>query len=555
MAEITPDSPTPSIPDTFNLADLWEAVVDRVGDREGLVCGDVRLTYAQIDERANRLAHHLSAVGVGPGDFVGCYLTNGTPYIETLIACFKLRALPVNINYRYVTDELRYLFDDAGLKVVVTEEQFVDRLVEVASQVDTLRHALVVGSSAPSLSALADFGAVDFESALADSSGVRPDGTDRSGDDLYVLYTGGTTGMPKGVVWRQEDTFFGCMTGGDPMRLSGPVTSPAELMDRIIEFDFTFYALAPLMHAAAQWVSFIWFFCGAKVILHSGPFNGAEIWRTVERERVSTLTVVGDAMARPLLDAFESVGPFDTSSLFAFANGGAPMAATTRERLQALLPNAAFTDGFGSSETGIQGSQRLQPGESAGTTVKFDNVTDGTVVLDDNNQRVVPGSGTIGRVAHTGYIPLRYHNAPEKTAEAFVEIDGKRYVIAGDMATVEADGSVVLLGRGSVSINTGGEKVFPEEVEGVIKTHPQVYDAVVVGVPDERWGQLVVVVVQPDGEVPPELSDLDAHCRGQLAGYKVPRRLVVVDKIERSPAGKADYRWARSAADAAASPS
>ncbi|MFM7063475.1 MAG: AMP-binding protein, partial [Actinomycetes bacterium] len=364
-------------------------------------------------------------------------------------------------------------------------------------------------------------------------------------------------GMPKGVVWRHEDVFFGCLTGGDPMRLNGPVSSPAELMDRILpdDFEFTFYALAPLMHAAAQWVSLLWFMCGAKVVLHQGRFDALEVWRTVEREKVSTLTVVGDAMARPLLDAWEAHGPFDTSSLFAFANGGAPMALTTRAGLQEVMPAVAFTDGFGSSETGIQGSQRLEPGQAVGTAVRFDNVSAGTRVLGDDDQPVVPGSGTVGRVATCGHIPLRYHNAPEKTAEAFVEIDGTRYVVSGDMATVESDGSVVLLGRGSVSINTGGEKVYPEEVEGVVKTHPAVYDAVVVGVADDRWGQRVAVVVQPvDHDAPPTLDDLRDHCHGHLAGYKAPRQLVLVDSVLRSPAGKADYRWAKAVVEAAPGP-
>ena len=546
-------------PANYNLANLWEAVVDRVGEREAVVCGDVRLTYAQLDERANRLAQHLATQGVGPGDFVGCYLTNGTPYLETILACFKLGALSVNINYRYVADELRYLFEDSGLVVLVTEEQFVDRLAEVAPDVPALRHTLVVGSDDQGLATLEHVGlaAVDYEAALAAAPPDRPDGAHRTDDALYVLYTGGTTGMPKGVVWRHEDVFFGCLTGGDPMRLQGPVTSPAELMDRILpdDFTFTFYALAPLMHAAAQWVSLLWFMCGAKVVLHEGSFDALEIWRTVERERVSTLTVVGDAMARPLLDAWEAHGPFDTSSLFAFANGGAPMAMTTKSRLAELLPSVAFTDGFGSSETGIQGSQRLEPGQDVGSEVRFDNVSAGTRVLGEDNQPVEPGSGQVGRIATTGHIPLRYHNAPEKTAEAFVEIDGARYVVSGDMARVEADGAVVLLGRGSVTINTGGEKVYPEEVEGILKTHPAVYDAVVVGVADDRWGQRVAAVVQPvDHDAPPTLDELRDHCHGHLAGYKAPRQLVLVDSVLRSPAGKADYRWAKSVVEAAPSP-
>jgi 3-oxocholest-4-en-26-oate---CoA ligase len=541
---------------TYNLADQWEAVVDRVADREAVVCGDRRLTYGQLEERADRLANHLASAGVGPGDFVGCYLTNSTEYLETLLAAFKLRAVPVNINYRYVADELRYLFADAGLVAVVCHRRFAARVAEIAADVPSLRHTLVVDDGVGDDASdepvpLADLpGGTDYDAALAAASPERPVVPGRGDDDLYVIYTGGTTGMPKGVVWRMGDAFFGCIGGGDPMRLSGPVGSPAETMDRIIDFDFVFYALAPLMHAAAQWVSFMWLLCGAKVVLHTGAFDPAVVWRTIEAERVSTTTVVGDAMARPLCDEWDASGPYDTSTLFAFSNGGAPLTATTKARLQEMLPDVVLTDGFGSSETGIQGSQRLAPGDDAGTVTRFDNVMDGTKVLDDHHAEVEPGSGVVGRVAHTGYIPLRYHNAPEKTAATFVRIGDRRYVMSGDMATVEADGSIVLLGRGSVSINTGGEKVYPEEVEAVLKGHPSVYDVLVVGVPHDRWGEQVAAVVQPTPGAEVRLEDLVEHCRGHLAGYKLPRELVVVDAIVRSPAGKADYRWARDRAAA-----
>ena len=533
---------------TYNLADQWEAVADRVGDREAVVAGDRRLTYAELEGRANRLAHHLASVGVGPGDFVGCYLTNGTEYLETMLAAFKLRAVPVNINYRYVADELRYLFADAGLVAVVCEQRFAGNVAEVAADVPTLRHTLVVPEPGGTASLDGVPGGVDYEAALAAASPERPVVEGRGDDDIYVIYTGGTTGMPKGVVWRMGDAFFGCIGGGDPMRMTGPVTSPEETVERIIDFDFTFYALAPMMHAAAQWVSMMWLLCGAKVVLHQGRFDPAVVWRTVAAEKVSAMTVVGDAMARPLCDEWDANGPYDASSLFSFSNGGAPISATARHRVQEMLPGVVFTDGFGSSETGIQGSQRLQPGEDAGNVTRYDNVADGTKVLDLDGKELAPGTGEIGRVAHTGWIPLRYHNAPEKTAEAFVEIDGRRYVVSGDMARVEEDGSVVLLGRGSVSINTGGEKVFPEEVEGVLKGHPDVYDAVVVGLPHERWGEQVVAVVQPVDGRTPTLDDIETYARDHLAGYKLPRHLVLVDTVVRSPAGKADYRWAKQAA-------
>ena len=542
---------------TYNLADLWEAVSDRVADREAVVCGDRRLTYAELEERANRLANHLLDVGVGPGDFVGCYLVNGTEYLETLLAAFKVRAVPVNINYRYVAEELRYLLDDSGCVVLVCNEEFVPRVAEVAPQVPTLRHTLVVAGSPDASARLDDTGVpdpVDYEATLARSSAQRPAIEGRGDDDTYVLYTGGTTGMPKGVVWRMGDAFFGCIGGGDPMRMTGPVSSPDEVLERIIDFDFVFYALAPLMHAAAQWVSLMWFLSGAKVVLHCGSFDGEQVWRTVEREKVSVMTVVGDAMARPLCDAWDAQGPFDVSSMFSLSNGGAPLSPALRDRLRSYVPDLLLTDGFGSSEAGIQGSRRLAPGEEAGERVTFDSVADGTVVLDEDDRPLVPGSGSTGRVAMSGHIPLRYHNAPEKTAATFVDIDGVRHVLTGDMATVEEDGTIVLLGRGSQCINTGGEKVYPEEVEGVLKGHPGVYDVLVVGVPDERWGQRVTAVLQPSEGASPTLDELDEHCRGRLAGYKIPRSLVIVDEVVRSPAGKAAYRWAQKAAEGADAP-
>ncbi len=536
---------------TYNLADQWEAVSDRVAEREAVVCGDRRLTYGQLEDRANRLANHLRGVGVGPGDFVGCYLTNGTEYLEALLACFKLRAVPVNINYRYVTDELRHLLVDSGAVVLLSDADLLERVAEVAPGVPALRHTLVVDRAGGGLDGLADAGVpdpVDYEAALAGADPTRPTVEGRGDDDLYVLYTGGTTGLPKGVVWRMGDAFFGCIGGGDPMRLTGVVSSPEENLERLIDFDFVFYALAPLMHAAAQWVSMMWLLSGAKVVLHAGPFDAEEIWRTVEREKVSAVTVVGDAMARPLIDAWEAHGPFDVSSMYSLSNGGAPLSPSVRDRLRELCPNTLLTDGFGSSETGIQGSRRLSPGDEAGESTRFDNIEAGTVVLDEMGRPVDPGSGTVGRIAHTGYIPLRYHNAPEKTAETFIEVEGTRYVMPGDMATIEADGSILLLGRGSVSINTGGEKVYPEEVEGVLKAHPGVYDVLVVGAPDDRWGERVTAVVQPTDGASPSLEELDEHCRGRLAGFKVPRSLVLVDEVVRSPSGKADYRWAKRAA-------
>ena len=522
-------------PASYNLADIWEAVSDRVPTRTAAVCGDVRRTYAELEERANRLANWMLEQGVAAGQHVGLYLTNGIEYLEAMLACFKIRAVPINVNYRYVAGELRYLFDDADVVGVLVHPEFLVRLAEVVPELPAIRWSLAVGD--------------DYEAALAGSSPVR-DFPERSGDDHYVIYTGGTTGMPKGVVWRQEDAFFACIGGGDPTRMAGVVESPSEVPSRIMDTSVVYLPVAPLMHAAGQWTSLSWLFAGGTVVLLPGSLDPVEVWRTVEREHVNLMTVVGDPVVRPLVDAWVAHGPFDVSSLFSIGSGGAPLTPSLKDQLVAMVPNASVADGFGSSETGAQGTSRVEAGATSGGLTRFTPNADTTVLDDVTRRPVEPGSGVTGRVALRGRVPIGYYNAPEKTAETFVEIDGVRWVVTGDMATIDVDGTINLLGRGSVSINTGGEKVYPEEVEAVIKAHPKVYDVLVIGVDDERWGQRVAAIVQTVAGDRISLDELIPFCRESLAGYKVPRTLVLVDQIERSPAGKADYRWAKRMADA-----
>jgi acyl-CoA synthetase (AMP-forming)/AMP-acid ligase II len=527
-------------PASLNFADVWEMAADACGDREALVCGIQRRTFAELEERANRLANHLVSVGVQPGQHVGLYLENCPEYLEAMLACFKVRAVPINVNYRYVAGELRYLLADCGAVGVLHGPHQAALVAEVLPELDPAPWTLSTGA--------------DYDGALAAASPDRPAVAGRSGEDRYVIYTGGTTGLPKGVVWRQDDAFYACLGGGDPMRVQGEVSSPAELPERVGDGGITYMTVAPLMHAAAQWTSFMWFFAGNKVVLTEGSLDPAEVWSTIEREGVNLLTVVGDAVAKPLLDAWDAEpNRWDVASLYSMSNGGAPLSAGAKARILATFPNLFVNDGFGSSEAGIQGSSRVTSADApvAGGSVRFDRGAKPIRILDDEDREVEPGSGVVGRIVTGGRLPLGYLNDPDKTAATFLELDGERWLVTGDLATVAEDGTVDLLGRGSTSINTGGEKVHAEEVEGVLHGHASVADVLVVGVPDDRWGSAVTAVVQPAAGTAPTLEELAAHCRSHLAGYKVPKRLVLVDRVVRSPSGKADYRWAGETAAAA----
>jgi len=533
----------------FNLADLFEIVVDAAPDREAVVAPARRLTFRALDERANRLAHVLADLGIGAGDHVGLQLLNGSEYLEGMLAAFKLSAVPVNVNFRYVEAELRHLYDDADLVAVIHHRRFSPRVGAVAADARTLKHLLVVDDDSGEQVAS---GAIDYEKALADASPDRPSNPDRTGDDRYIAYTGGTTGMPKGVLWRQEDIFFAAMGGGDVFQSGNFIASPAELVERMPEIGGTILTTPPLMHVSAQWGVFHSLFAGGRVVFPpQGAFNADAVLRLVIDEGVNILTIVGDAMARPIADAVgraqQSGVPYDLSSLIVIGSGGAVLSTTAKARLAELLPNLMIVDGFGSSETGIVGN-KLHTAGDASTAPRF-TVNAQTQVLDDDGRPVEPGSEKVGRLARKGHVPLGYYKDEAKTKATFLELDGERWVLPGDYATVEADGTVVLLGRGSTSINTGGEKVYPEEVETALMTSSDVADAVVVGLPDERWGERVVAVVRAAPGATPTLDSLQAHARRSLAGYKLPRELVLVEEIERTPAGKADYKWARETAD------
>ncbi|MFJ9321887.1 acyl-CoA synthetase [Streptomyces globisporus] len=533
----------------YNLADLFESVVDAVPDREALLYVDHpgtgaerRLTYAELDAAANRVAHHLTDAGIRPGEHLGLHLYNGVEYLQTVLGALKARIVPVNVNYRYVEEELVYLYRDADLAGLVFDGEFDERVAAAAPQASGLRHLVRVGAAAPT--AGPGPAAVPFAEAEASGSPDR-DFAQRSADDQFIIYTGGTTGMPKGVMWRQEDLFFSGLGGGAPT--GEPVKTPQELAERVAAGGdgITFFPTPPLMHGTSTLTAFIGFNFGQRVVVHR-KFVPEEVLRTIEKEKVTSVSLVGDAMLRPLIDCLKgSLRGTDCSSLFSVSSSGAIMSDSVRAEFQALVPTVLLLNNFGSSESGFNGTATADSGPEKGFRV---HVNARTAVVDPvTYEPVAPGEP--GRIAQRGHVPLGYYNDPAKTADTFFHRGDERWVLLGDMATVDADGIVTVLGRGSQCINTGGEKVYPEEVEQALKSHADVYDALVAGVPDERWGNRVAAVVQlREGADALTLDTVQAHCRTRLAGYKIPRVLVLADRIQRSPSGKADYRWAKAVA-------
>jgi acyl-CoA synthetase (AMP-forming)/AMP-acid ligase II len=531
----------------YNMADLFEHTVDVIPDRTALICGETTRTFAELEANTNRLAHHLLAGGLEPDDHIGIYAANSIEWIEAMVAIFKIRAVPININYRYVEDELRYLFDNADLKGLVYREEFGPRVAHVIDDVPQLRHLVMIpdgsGASQEGLSPVA------WADALAEGSPERDFGP-RSDDDIVIIYTGGTTGMPKGVMWRSEDIFFALIGGTDAFTHERVATEYTHAERAAASGgQLVFLNTPPLMHGAAFAGTLMQFFMGnLNVVVEK--FDPVDVWRVIDRNKVNSVLIVGDAMGRPMIEALEKLEAdgehLDLSNLISLSSSAAVFSPTVKDRFLERFPNLILTDSIGATESGFTGIRTVAKDDTAmkggGPTV---SPGADTVVLDDDLQPVEAGSGVIGKVARGGNIPLGYYKDEVKTAATFlIAADGTRYSVPGDFATVEADGRITLLGRGSVCINTGGEKVFPEEVESVLKAHPAVFDVIVVGAPDERWGQRVsaLIEVRPGHEL--DLEDLDRHARAHLAGYKVPRAVQLVDEIRRSPSGKPDYPWA-----------
>lgn len=533
----------------LNIADLAEHAIDAVPDRVALICGDEQLTYAQLEEKANRLAHYLQSQGVKKDDKVGLYCRNRIEIVIGMLGIVKAGAILVNVNFRYVEGELKYLFDNSDMVALIHERQYSDRVANVLPELPLLKTILVVEDG--SENDFQRYGGVEFYSAIADSSPERDFGP-RSEDDIYLLYTGGTTGFPKGVMWRHED-IYRVLFGGTDFATGEPIADEYDLSKQAAANPpMIRLPIPPMIHGATQSATWMALFTGHTVVLMP-EFDADAAWRMIHEHKVNLLFFTGDAMARPLLDALlahqEAGNQYDLSSLFLLASTAALFSTSLKEKFLELLPNRVITDSIGSSETGFGGTSIVAKGQShtGGPRVTIDK---NTKVLDEDGNEVVPGSGVRGIIAKCGHIPVGYFKDEKKTAETFRTYNGVRYAIPGDYAEVEADGSVTMLGRGSVSINSGGEKIYPEEVEAALKGHPDVFDALVVGVPDPRFGQHVAAVVQPREGTKPALADLDAFVRSEIAGYKVPRSLWLVDEVKRSPAGKPDYRWAKEQTEA-----
>lgn len=540
-------------PNQFTVPAAADAVAAVIGDREFIIQGERRYTYAQIVERSNRLAAFLHAQGLGchterselPGhevgqDLLGIYAYNGPEYVEGMLGAWRARVAPFNVNYRYVKSELQYLLSDAGATALLYHSAFAPRLAEVLADLPSLKVLIQIADD--SGNELLP-GAVDYESIVAEGPAEVPP-VQPSPDDLYVLYTGGTTGMPKGVLWRQHDIFMASF-GGRSLYTGELISSLDDVAQRCVESPgTTLMVLPPLMHGAAQWAVFTAMNTGQSVVFSpvTEHLDVDDVVATIEREKVLAVTVVGDAMARPLADAFERTTA-DLSALAVVANGGAQLTPSAKQRLIDVKENLMVVDGVGSSETGAQMTHMSAPG--AVSTGKFTAGPDTFVASEDLSTILEPGHDGMGWLAQRGYVPLGYKGDATKTAATFPVIEGVRYSVPGDRARHLADGAVELLGRDSVTINSGGEKIFAEEVESAIASHPAVADVVVAGRPSERWGQEVVAVVALDSGATATAEELIDHASAVIARYKLPKAVVFRPAIERSPAGKADYRWAR----------
>lgn len=526
----------------MNQADVFEAVADAVPDYKALTMDGRTLTFRDLDDESTRMGHLFQAAGVRPGDHVALHLKNSIEHMSGIIGALKVRSAGININYRYTVTELEYLYNDSKCVATLVDAEFGEAVATLLPDTPELKAVLVVGDAPAELVEACRANQVALHRVDTEWPSQSPerDFGDRSGDDTVVIYTGGTTGYPKGVQWRNADYFYACLSGGNPY--GDARQSPAEVAENTENGAFFNVVLsAPLMHGAGTFTVFTFLNMGGHLIMQR-DFDPLDVVKTVEREKAGMLVFVGDGMGVPIIDTMvENKDTIDVSSLFAVSSGGGIWSKASRDKLRTLLPDVIVRDNFGASESGNDGELEMnEKGE-----VRLPPSERRKVVREDFST-VEPGSDEIGLLARAGHVPLGYFNDSEKTDRTFPVIDGVRMSILGDMARVESDGSIVFLGRGSGSINTAGEKVFPEEVEQALKAHPAVFDALVAGAPSERYGQMVAAVVQyREDQGEPTDDELRDFLRESLAGYKLPKRIVAVPEIKRTPAGKADYRWAK----------
>lgn len=541
----------------FNFADVHEAIASAIPDREALVFRDRRFTHRELADRTRRLANYLLSRGVtvreeraslagheSGQDHVALYLYNGNEYLEGMLGAWKARAASLNVNYRYVEEELLYLFENSQARAVVYHAEFAPQIAAIREKLPRLDVLLQVADDSGN-----DLlpGAVDYEEALAGASADRP-GVTPSGDDLYIVYTGGTTGMPKGVLWRSADIFVAAMGGRKPDGVE--LESLAELAAQVQASDGLRALVGPpFMHGAAQWSSFMLMTMGACLVVPDvvTKLDPDDFLGKIGQEKITSITIVGDAFARPLLDQMAKKD-YDLSSLVIIGSGGAPLSTANKEALLGKVPHAMIFDGIGSSETGAQATN-MSTKDTGATTGKFQPGPGACVLSEDLTRVLAPGSDEMGWFAQKGRVPLGYFGDPEKTARTFPVVDGVRHSVPGDRARYRDDGTIEVLGRDSVTINSGGEKIFAEEVEHALKQHPDVYDTVVTGRASERWGQEVVAIVQRAAGSTVDEDQLREEAAKHIARYKLPKAFVFRDSIVRSPSGKADYRWARAQAE------
>jgi 3-oxocholest-4-en-26-oate---CoA ligase len=529
----------------WNFADVWEVIADLQPDLPAMIRGDECFTWREFADRSARLASVLVGAGLARQSTVACYLHNSIEFMETLFGSFKASLVPVNTNYRYVADELRYLWSDAEVVAVVFHGTFVDRIEEIRDQLPSIRCWLWVDDGTGPCPGWA----TAYEPAIAAAAPLGP--VARSGDDLYMLYTGGTTGHPKGVMWRQDD-LFAVLNRTAQVRFpeEGGLDDIAEVLPSLDVARGRVLPAAPLMHGTAAFSAFGMLGAGGAVVLCPGTrFDVVELLDTVAAHRVTDLSIVGDAFARPMLEAMDAEpGRWDVSSVRVILSSGVMWSAPIKQGLIVHMPEVLCVDTLGSSEA-VGLARSISSSKRTASTAGFKLGPDAQVIRDDGTP-VEPGGGEVGLVAIGGRGPIGYHGDPEKTARTFRQIGGRRWITPGDNATVDADGTIHLLGRGSSCINTGGEKVFPEEVEEALKLDPAVFDAVVVGVPHDRFGEMVVAVIEPTGGAEPSESELLDGLGERLAAYKVPRHLLIVPTLGRGPNGKIDQRrWRAEAAE------